>query len=1021
MPLQKQIAPLNFIGGVDQKTDPFQLDFGKFQSLVNMVYTTGKRLTKRNGYGNLAALPYASTFMTTFNGDLTAVGCPQLQAYSSQAQDWTHVGNIYPCNISTLPIVRNSLNQTQSDSAIAPNGTLCVAYTQQNSQSLSENQFLYAVYDSSTGQQLLTPQVLQNISNSYSTPRVFILGAYFVIVYIAFPSSVYTLTAIPVSISSLQAVAPIVVSTSVDPDGPVSWDGGVLNETLFLAWNGASSSGLKMASLSQTLQLSSTHNPDPSNTAALVAVSADPAHNQVWVTYYDGSSNAYTLAVNSIFSLTISPVQTISGQSVANITQIPDGSGFLYLFYEIENAYSYDSGVPTNYIVRATVKSSGPTGVRTVVRGVGLASRAFAGNYFSSAVGQAYFLVAYQSPYQPTYYLFDGFSTKVVAQLAYSNGGGYITNSTLPSVSLSGSTASVSYLYKDLVQALNDANSAGTVVTGGIYSQTGINQATLTLGTAASIVASEIGSNLNITGGFTWGYDGTQATEQGFFLWPDSVESTAQATTGGFITAQTYYYQVIRSWTDNKGNAFRSAGSIPIQVVVASGSTNTVTLHGPMDRLTYKTNEKIEIYRWSTGQQSFYEVTSITSPLLNSTSVDSWTFVDTLADSSIVGNALLYTTGGVVEDIGGPSFVSTFTFDDRLWGIDSEDTNLLWFSKQIIEGTPVELSDLLTMYVAPSLGAQGPTGALACGSAMDDKLILFKPTALYYINGTGPDNTGSNSQYSQPTFITSMIGCSNQASIVFQPQGLMFEFASEGGNQIWLLGRDLSTQYIGADVERLTLGASVTSAVSVPGSTFVKFTLSSGVTLMYDYFYQRWATHSTNATSSTIYQGLHTYVDQYNRVFQETPGLYLDGSNPVLQSFITSWINLTGLQGYQRAYWFYFLGQYISPHLVQIGIAYDYAPSPTQNLTIHPQNYSAIYGDGQAYGVDTPYGGAGSLEQWKIFLTQQRCQAFQIQFQEIYDPSFGIAPGAGLTISGLNLVFGQKKGYVPLPFSQGAS
>jgi len=39
----------------------------------------------------------------------------------------------------------------------------------------------------------------------------------------------------------------------------------------------------------------------------------------------------------------------------------------------------------------------------------------------------------------------------------------------------------------------------------------------------------------------------------------------------------------------------------------------------------------------------------------------------------------------------------------------------------------------------------------------------------------------------------------------------------------------------------------------------------------------------------------------------------------------------------------------------------------------------------------------------------------------MFDPFFGVAPGAGLTLSGLNLVFGQKKGYVPLPFAQGAS
>ena len=41
-------------------------------------------------------------------------------------------------------------------------------------------------------------------------------------------------------------------------------------------------------------------------------------------------------------------------------------------------------------------------------------------------------------------------------------------------------------------------------------------------------------------------------------------------------------------------------------------------------------------------------------------------------------------------------------------------------------------------------------------------------------------------------------------------------------------------------------------------------------------------------------------------------------------------------------------------------------------------------------------------------------QSFQITVQESYDPSYGVAAGAGLSLSGLNLVYGAKKGYVPL-------
>lgn len=1007
--MPKQTGSFNFAQGLDTKTDPFQIDAGKFLALKNVVFTTGKRLTKRNGFGALASLPYASKFVTTFNDNLTALGS-KIQAYSSESESWTSISNFYPCNLSTQPIVRTTTNQSQVDSAVASNGLLCVAWTDQTPTALSTKRSMYAVYDSSTGQQLLAPTALTGADVTYGAPRVFVLGNFFIVAYTALVTATYNIKYVAISTASLSVSTATAVTTSVTPGAGVAWDGVVMNGYLYFAWNGATTSGLKMATLSATLSLSSNVIIDASHVSTQVSVCADTSAAVIYVTYYDSvATDAYTVAVSPLLvKLTSFPVKSISSTAVANLATCVAVMGTLTIFFEVTNAYSYDGAVASNFIKTVTVTSAAVVGtVSTVVRSVGLASKAFV---ISSI---PYFFASYSSPYQPTYFLINGSNGNQIAQLAYENGGGYLTNG-LPSVYVSGSTIGVAYLVKDFIQALSNANAAGTSVVGGIYSQTGINQATLVLGTSATITTAEIGLNLNASAGFLWGYDGTQATEQGFFLYPDSVEATSTATTGGHLAAQIYYYAVIYSWTDNRGNIFRSAESIPVikDISGAGTATSTITIQGPNLRLTYKSNVKIEIYRWSTAQQNFYQVTSIASPLINSTSADSWTFTDTLADASIVGNALLYTTGGVVEDSGGPSFSSVFTFDDRLFGIYSEDRNKLGYSKQIIEGTPVELSTSLTLFVAPSIGAQGPTGDLTCGAQMDDKAILFKPTGLYYINGSGPDNTGSNSGYSQPIFITSMAGCSNQASIVFQPQGLMFEFASEAGNQIWMLRRDLQTEYIGAPVEGFLKEASVTSAVAIPGSTRVKFTLSSGITLVYDYYYGQWNEDTTNALSSTIYQGLHTYINSYGATLQETPGLYLDGTHPVLISFTTGWLGFAGIRGYERIHEFSFLGTYYSPHKLFIQVAFDYG-GPIQNITYSPDNFSPAYGDAPVYG-DGVYGGPSNIEQFRVFTKKQKCKAFQISIQEIYDPSFEVAAGAGLSLSGINFVMTLKKGYAPV-------
>jgi hypothetical protein len=1069
MPLQKQTIPINFAKGLDTKTDPWQVDIGNFISLSNSVFTIGKRLTKRNGYQLLDKLPTPASFITTFNGDLTAIGT-ELQAYNEPNNLWVNKGNIIPVKIATTSLIKNNLNQSQCDTAIAANGLICTVYTEVGVNGL--NSYKYAVADSVTGQNIVAPAVISAADSLFGTPRVFILGSYFAILFITKVSSNFFLQYFTISTANptIITVPTNVSSVHVAAVDGTPWDAAIMNDTLYIAW--ATAAGVDVAYLPSSLSVSSAKAIDTSHgSQSYFSVCADQANSTIWVSYWSfGTSNAYAFAMNPQLTAILSPTEILTGSSLNQITSSAQGNVLTFIF-DIVNTYGYDSAIASDYIQYVTCTISGTVGSPvTIKRSLGLASKSFIFD------GEIYVLGVYQSPYQNTYFLTD-ISGDIVAKLAYGNAGGYYPTF-IPSVSVIGTTASVGYLFKDLIQAVNKNTNVGSGnQTAGIYTQTGINVAAFEIG--APVVTVETGSNLNLTGGFLWAYDGFLPVEQNFFLWPDSIEvssvtsvtptgnshsgtdqitnlssmvnvaigatitgtdipanttiiavnvgassitisndatGTASGTTftiDGQLIAQQYFYQVTYEWSDNQGNIFRSAPSIPVSITT-TGSHSTVTIQVPTLRLTYKTANPIKIvaYRWSAAQQIYYQVTSLASPVLNDTTIDSVTIYDASSDSAILGNNILYTTGGVLEDIGPPGFNSIFTFDDRLWGIPSEDPNTTWNSKQIIEATPVEMSDLLTTFIAPGLSAQGPTGPLKCGAPMDDKVIFFKGSAIYYINGTGPDNTGENSQYSQPIFVTSMVGCSNQASIIFQPEGLMFEFASESGNQIWLLGRDLSTKYIGASVEGLTNGAVVNSAVAIPGTNQVRFHLSSGITLIYDYFYGEWGSFSTKAVSSTLYQGLHTYLGDNGGVYQETPGKYLDGTSPVLMSFTTAWINLAGIQGYERLYEFYLLGQYLSPHFLNIQLAYDYNPSIAQSKLINPRNFSPSAPSG--FGVPTPFGAPINLEQWRIFPKKQLCQSFQLTVSEVFNPAFGTVAGPGLTVSGISMVAGIKRGYRPI-------
>lgn len=1007
MALTKQAIPINFSQGLDLKTDPFQVQPGKFLTLTNTVFDKGGLLQKRNGYAPLASLPNAaSTFLTTFNGNLTSIGT-SLEAYSAGTNSWVDKGNTVSVDLDVLPLIRSNTNQSYADIAVAGNGLICTVFTDNIPSGGSTTPvYKYAIADSVTGQNIVSPIAIPVASGTVvGAPRVFFLGRYFVIVFDNLISGVNHLSYIAINTVNPVQVTPVVsLSIQYTPATTGSFDGAVTNSALYLAWN--STGGVRAMYLTSTLSVSNIVL-FAGHQATTISLAADntPSTPIIYASFYDsGSTNGYTLAFNSILSPVLAATQIIASKSVANITSIAS-MGVATVIYEVINFYGYDSGIQTDYLNQLTVTQGGTVSSTTVLaRSVGLASKAFVID------GITYCLAIYSSTFQPSYFLLNSLG-QVTAKLAYSNGGSYYVTG-LPNAQVMGSTVQIPYLIKDQIQAVN--KSQGVANAAGIYSQTGINLVSFTLGNTIT-ASGELGNNLNIQGGYLIAYDGYSMVENGFFLWPDYIETTPAATGGG-MASQQYFYQATYEWSDNQGNVFRSAPSVPVLADLTSfspGGIGSVAVDVPTLRLTYKINNpvKIVLYRWSTAQQEYFQTTSVLIPVLNDPTVDYITITDTNSDTQILGNNIIYTTGGVVENISPTASDTLALFQNRLFLVDSEDKNLLWFSKQVIEATPVEMSDLLTIYVSPTTAAQGSTGPITALNALDDKLIIFKKDAIYYINGVGPDNTGANSQFSDPIFITATVGCANQQSIVFTPNGLIFQ--SDKG--MWVLGRDLSTMYIGAPVETLTANALVQSAVNVPATNQVRFTLNTGITLMYDYYYSQWGSFANvPAVSSTLYQGLHTYLNASGAVFQETPGLYLDNSNPVLISFTTSWFNLAGLQGYERTYFFYLLGTYITPHKLSVSIAYDYNPSPTQVSVIAPLNFSGTWGSQAQWGSSPDWGGAQgttNIEQWRIFLKTQKCQSFQIHIQESYDPSYGMAAGAGLTLSGIDLVVGMKSGY----------
>lgn len=438
--------------------------------------------------------------------------------------------------------------------------------------------------------------------------------------------------------------------------------------------------------------------------------------------------------------------------------------------------------------------------------------------------------------------------------------------------------------------------------------------------------------------------------------------------------------QINSTITLNQAAAGSSAGD-----TFSTSDVNQIAIVIPTLRQTLKNNVSIELYRTENNQTIFYEVTDPTNPTINDRSVDFVTFTDTLPDSIIVGNQQLYTTGGEVSNFAAPALSAITTFKNRAIYLSPENPFEYGYSKQVIDGTPVEFSSLdFFENIDQRIGVASAAGPL------DDKLILFGPNRKFYVVGNGPAPNGTQNDFTPATIIAGTTGCTNPASVIEIPTGLMYKDPVKG---IMLLDRSLQELYIGAEVEAYN-SQTITSSNLVPNSRKMAYTLASGANLIYDYFVDQWEVDPfpAAAADSTVFENDFTYIQANGLMLQQTPGVYSDNGVVIPISLTSGWISFAGLEGYQRVKELQLMGTYFSPHTLTINIYSDFGSTPTQTTTI-------------VVGSDpNPY-------QFRIRLTKQKCETIKIQIVE--SQSGGGAQGFSLSSVGFRV--GMKKGLTKLP------
>lgn len=324
-------------------------------------------------------------------------------------------------------------------------------------------------------------------------------------------------------------------------------------------------------------------------------------------------------------------------------------------------------------------------------------------------------------------------------------------------------------------------------------------------------------------------------------------------------------------------------------------------------------------------------------------------------------------------------------------------------------GEPVLFSDTLQFSV------EEEAGDITAFGAIDGVLMVFCERRVYAVSGQGPDNTGAGGSFAVQR-VTTDVGCSDAGSVVETPKGLMFKSAKG----LYIISRSFDTEYIGWPVEILN-DQSIVSAEVIPDTNVVVFLTSSGDSIAYDYFYDKWSTFTGHAGLDAITVGAdYHYLRSNGEVYTRSASAYLDAGSWYALRIRTAPIRLDSVQDYMRVRRVNLLGEYLSSHRLQMKVFNnrDIAPFETRifepddviDLTLWGDADTLLWGD-----ADTePWGGTPGDTDYQIQhkFKRQKVQYLRLEFKDL--PTDG-APGQSYELAEMNFEIGLYDGNARIP------
>lgn len=998
--LDFQQIPIPFASGVDTLSDKFQIPVGKLAALENGVFSRNGSISLRNGFtalpktlltgGNISA----AKAIGTFGDEIVLLDGSGLYSYSETLAKWVYKGPCPICNASIIDVGMHAVSYLiqpgQPDIAYHA-GMIVMVWRTSGSGSLR-----YSIIDAVSGAAIVMDSLFFHADAVLGTLArvVWFDGAFRIFWLVGSGANEGTLMS-----SSIDPASPLDAPThrvemtgcEAGTDYTEAFDTGLTTSGQLVVVIGTVAAGPAWSwtavkygvGFTVTDTYTYAANPTLKYVSLSLATSSSflPGWDGVWVmavedTYYPAAhvhwwaKKAGSADIHSN-GVIYSPVTALPG----HIVGVENGLGSLRVIYESEvssiatpsskhhNLYYCDAdvGIGPGYAMSMTA-------LATFKRGMSLAGKPFryGGNsHFPVStlwLGYPGDTVGYSSADpQSTYYLLD-YSGFIEAKTADGEATHY-WRPTIPSTitTETGVWLTASLHVKELDTGwLAPRNVPGVSMTRWDFTSTNVDMKVQ-------------GKELLIAGGILHSYDGSECVEHGFLEWPGKCNAVS-ATTGGTIQADTYSYKIIYRWRDAFGQYHQSASqSVSATTTTA---TSTVTLTIPTLRLTEKilTSVDIVIYRdrgATSGDSTYYKLDSTSN-----VDADTVTVVDAGShDANLANNEVLYSTGGVLENTAPPSGKLIAVAKSRVFISDGE---VVYFSKVVEEGKPVEFTDTNYVRIEPR------GGAISAMEIMDSNLIIWKDgTGAYQLYGDGPDNTGGGSAYSEPILVSTDVGCSAPKSIGLTPDGLVFQ----SGNGIHRLSRSLQTEYIGAPVDGYN-SQTMTNCTVLPAKNEVRFLCSDGNALVLNSLFNQWGVFTIEGVDACVWKGSYTYVTSAGVV--EVENTSYDDDGVAVQLLVeTPWYSFAGLNNYQKARKFLLLGSWQGAHNLTVDTQSDLVPTWGTPVTI-PQTTVVT--------VDSPV-------QATVHLAHQKTQAVKVRIK-------AVSTGTGDTVrlSGLTFTVGLKRG-----------